>query len=159
MPSEGTVIKLKRTTAALSNNDLANYTIVYGEPLYFDNTSGQFLAIGDHDSATAANAYLVKLVPRQVTQNGTTVNVAANPVFYKILSQNDNTAVAIIKDDGTEVYPLTTLNQVIDTTTGSSVSLDTLLAKKVDVDIVSGTTITNKIGMGVDSGGIYVTYT
>ena len=126
MMPEGITIQLKRTQAALDAAGLSGYQIVYGEPLYFDNQSGQFLAVGDHDSATAANAYLVKLVPRQTTVNGATVNIASNPVFYKVISQSDNTLVAIIKDDGTEIYPKTT--------------------------------IADQIGMGVDSGGIYVVY-
>lgn len=156
MPNEGITIKLRRTEEEFS--DLSGYEIVYGEPLYFDNSSGHFLAVGDSDNDTVPNAYIVKLVPRKVGSGSSAIDIASNPVFYKILDPNDSTAVALIKDTGVEIYPKTILSQVVDNSSGTPVSIAELLDKKVDVDIVGGSSLTGRIGMGVDSGGIYVVY-
>lgn len=158
-------IKIKRTSTSA---DSLTATLQYGEPLYLK--TDEMITVGSEDSGNAKDQKAVKLVNRKKeysaeqmpdaqTAADRTIDVAANPVFAKNTSKTSTNLYAagqgriLIDEDGTELYPKTTLSQVTDDTNSP---IQETLDKKVQVDSNSQSPYAYP-ALGFDGTDFYIT--
>lgn len=155
-------IQVKRSDLSISDSKIQDAELYYGEPLYLNQPG--YLIIGkkpvsSNETTSVPDNKVLRVVPRKATVNedGSPVqyDVADNPVFYRNRdTDNDNSAVNLMDENGYILYPRTLASEVTDD--NHAVNIAQMLANKVETDAGSNVRF---LAMGYDNtkGAVYFT--
>lgn len=148
-------IQFKRTAEGFTDGtNKENVKVDYGEPIYVDDKD--YLIVGEKytsaaNQKTIGTNKVIKAVNRVATNDGTTYQIADNPVFFNqpdVSSQE----VDLLDQDANKLYPKTVLSAISDAS--GTYNAAVVIANKVDID--SQSTADPFPSLGHDANGVYV---
>lgn len=147
-------IQFKRTNEGfIDGTNKENVKVDYGEPIYVNDKD--YLIVGEKYTSSANQKTIgtnkvIKAVNRVATNDGTTYEIADNPVFFNQPSVSSQ-EVDLLDQDANKLYPKTVLSAITD---GGTYNAAVVIANKVDIDSQS---IADPFpSLGHDADGIYI---